>query len=277
MRSATSVRLILSGAALALLAGCGGGEQASAPAPGFDPGAFAGARPKLDAPQVASGMEVVDAMLGLAQVRPDDFVVDLGAGDGRILVAAARSFGARGLGVDIDPASVTQAQANARAAGVAGLISFRREDLFTTPLEQADVVTLYLTQAVNLRLRPRILAHMRPGTRVVSHDFDMGDWRWDDRRRVGEANVYLWIVPARVQGDWTLSIDGLTVPLVIEQHNQTFTGTVREARIEQGRLSGDRIRFRANMGEGRRTFEGRVVGNRIEPVDPRAGWRAVRS
>lgn len=248
-----------------------------APRPKFDPGAFVAARPKLDAPQVATDLEVVDAMLGLAEIRPDDFVIDLGSGDGRILIAAARSHGARGLGVDIDPARVREAGANARAAGVTGLVRFRREDLFRTPLGEADVVTLYLTQAVNLRLRPRILAEMRPGARVVSHDFDMGAWRWEERRRVGTATIYLWTVPARIAGEWTLSVDGLSVPLVIDQQYQTFTGTVREARIQQGQINGDRIRFISNMGEGRRVFEGRVEGNTIVPLDPRAGWRAVRS
>ena len=254
-------------------------RAADAPAPsgGFDPAAFVGAQPKLDAPNVATDLEVVDAMLALAEVRPGDFVVDLGSGDGRILIAAARSHGARGLGVDIDPARIAEAQANARAAGVSGLVAFRRQDLFETPLAEADVLTLYLTQEVNLRLRPRILSQMRPGTRVVSHDFHMGDWRWDQRRLVGTATVYLWIVPARVAGNWTLSASGRSVPLVIEQSDQNFTGTAGDARIEQGRLTGDRIRFLANLGEGRQVFEGRVAGNRIEPIEPGAGWRAARA
>ncbi|HKR25015.1 MAG TPA: methyltransferase domain-containing protein [Allosphingosinicella sp.] len=251
---------------------------APAPAPrGFDPDSFVGARPKLDAPYVATDLEVVDAMLGLAEVRPGDFVVDLGSGDGRILIAAARSFGARGLGVDIDPARNAEANANARAAGVAGRVRFRREDLFETPLGQADVLTLYLTQEVNLRLRPRILAQMRPGTRVVSHDFDMGAWRWDQRHRIGTATVFLWIVPARVDGAWTLTAAGRSVPLVIAQSNQIFTGTAGTARIETGRIAGDRISFRADLGDGRRLFEGRVAGDTITPTDPDADWRAVRA
>lgn len=246
-------------------------------APGrFDPGAFLGGRPKLDAPNVASGLQVVDAMLGLAGVRPDDFVVDLGSGDGRILIAAARSYGARGLGVDIDPARIAEANFNAREAGVAGRVAFRREDLFLTPLGEADVLTLYLTPEVNLRLRPRILAQMRAGTRVVSHDYDMGEWRWDERRRVGAATVYLWLVPARIGGDWTLSANGRAVPLTIRQSFQNFIGTAGGARLEQGRVTGDRVRFIADLGAGRQTFEGRVSGNFIEPVDAQAGWRAQR-
>lgn len=252
-------------------------DEAPAPRPKLDPSALvAGGRPQLDAPSVASDLRVVDAMLGLAEIRPDDDVVDLGSGDGRILIAAARSFGARGLGVDIDPAQIALASENAREAGVAGRVAFRREDLFRTEIAQADVLTLYLTQEVNLRLRPRILARMRPGARVVSHDFTMGEWQWDQRRRVGEATVYLWIVPARIAGAWALSAGGDAVPLTIEQSYQTFTGTAGDARIEQGRINGDTIRFIANPGNGRRTFEGRVAGDVITPITPGAGWRAQR-
>lgn len=244
---------------------------------GFNPAAFVGPAPRLDAPYVASSGEVVDAMLGLAGLQPDDYVIDLGSGDGRILIAAARSNGAHGLGVDIDPARIAEANANARAAGVTGLVSFRREDLFQTPLAEADIVTLYLTQEVNLRLRPRLLAQMRPGTRVVSNEFNMGDWRWDQRRRIGTANVYLWIVPARVAGNWTLTQNGRSVPLVLDQLYQQVTGTAGEARVEQGRLNGADIRFITNVGDGRKLFEGRVSGDTITPTDPNAGWRAVRA
>lgn len=243
----------------------------------FNPAAFVGPAPRLDAPYVASSAEVVDAMLGLARLQPDDYVVDLGSGDGRILIAAARSNGAHGLGVDIDPARIAEADANARAAGVTGLVSFRREDLFQTPLADADIVTLYLTQEVNLRLRPRLLAQMRPGARLVSNEFDMGDWRWDARRRIGTANVYLWIVPARVAGTWTLTQNGRSVPLVLEQRYQQVTGTAGEARVEQGRLNGAEIRFITNVGDGRKLYEGRVSGGTIAPTDPDAGWRAVRA
>jgi len=216
-------------------------------------------------------------MLGLAQVRPGDYVIDLGSGDGRILIAAARSNGARGLGVDIDPARIRESNDNARAAGVAGRVAFRRQDLFATPLAEADVLTLYLLPEVNLRLRPRILAEMRPGARVVSHDFDMGDWRYDQRRRVGNANVFLWTIPAQVEGNWSLADSGRTVPMTIDQDFQRFTGTVGDGRIEQGHLDGVNIRFIANSGAGRRTYEGRVEGNAIIPTEAGANWRATRA
>jgi SAM-dependent methyltransferase len=225
---------------------------------------------------VASDSAVVDAMLSLARLQPDDYVIDLGSGDGRILIAAARSNAAHGLGVDIDPVQIGEANRNARNAGVTGLISFRRQDLFQTPLQDADILTLYLTAEVNLRLRPRILAQMRPGTRVVSHDFDMGDWHYDERRRVGDATVFLWIVPAQVDGNWTLTDGNRTVPLGIDQDFQRFTGTAGgDGRIEQGRLAGTAIRFIANLGNGRRVYEGTVQGNRITGTG--ANWSATRT
>jgi SAM-dependent methyltransferase len=280
MGSRSFVRALLAGAGAALAAVLlyvllFDRPEAPPPPPGngFDPAAFVQGRPRLDAPYVATDMEVVDAMLGLARVRPGDYVIDLGSGDGRILIAAARSNGARGFGVDIDPARIRESNDNARAAGVAGRVTFRRQDLFATPIAEADVLTLYLLPEVNLRLRPRILAEMRPGTRVVSHDFDMGDWRWDQRQRVGSATIFLWTVPARVAGHWTLTVGGRSYPLVLEQTYQRVAGTVGTARVEQGQLSGDRIFFRASLGDGRRRFEGRVSGNAIDGSD----WRAVRA
>ena len=255
----------------------------------FDPAEFVRSRPKLDAPYVATDYEVVDAMLAMAEVRPDDFVIDLGSGDGRILIAAARSHGARGLGVDIDPARVREATNNAGAARVADRVQFRRQDLFETPLREADVLTLYLTQDVNLRLRPRILAEMRPGARVVSHDFDMGDWRADQRQRIGTATTYLWVVPARVRGRWRLTAGDRSATLDLQQRYQELSGRVATGsgeggRVEQGQVLGDRIRFIVDLGDGRRVFEGRVAGDRMTPqpagpgpASAAGGWQAVRA
>jgi SAM-dependent methyltransferase len=251
------------------------GPQVS-PANGFDPADFTKARPRLDAPYVVTDNDVVNAMLELAQVRPDERVVDLGSGDGRILIAAARSLGARGLGVDIDPARIRESTANARAAGVSHRVIFRREDLFQTPLGDADVLTLYLSNDINFRLRPRILAQMRPGARVVSHDFNMGDWRADQTQRIGTATVYLWIVPARIDGRWAMDVGGQRATLIINQRYQQFTGAVTvndlSSRIEQGRISASNIRFIVRINGLRRVFEGRVEGNRIVG----ANWRATR-
>ena len=246
----------------------------------FDPAQFVRKAPKLDAPYVATDYEVVDAMLALAQVRPDDYVIDLGSGDGRILIAAARSHGARGLGIEIDPGRIREAQANARAAGVGHRVTFRRQDLFETPLGEADVLTLYLTPEVNRRLRPRILSQMRPGTRVVSHDFDMGDWRPDRRERVGSASIYLWLVPANFAGRWSFTADEETGTIDLSQRYQELEGTLtlggETQRILQGRVAGNRVFLLTQLGGERRIFEGRMVDDRIEPLTGES-WRAARS
>lgn len=284
MRRAKFLRAVLVGAlvaSLGLLAWCAlrpAPDDDVRPANGFNPGDFVKARPRLDAPYVVTDNDVVDAMLAIADVRPDEKVTDLGSGDGRILIAAARSHGARGLGVDIDPARVREATANAAAAGVGHRVTFRREDLFRTPLGDTDVLTLYLSQDINVRLRDRILAEMRPGTRVVSHDFDMGEWRADQRQQIGTASVYLWIVPARVSGRWAMTATGgQAAVLTIDQRYQQFTGALdiggQSARIEQGRISASNVRFIVRMGGGRRVFEGRLQGNQLVG----ANWRAVRA
>jgi SAM-dependent methyltransferase len=212
-------------------------------------------------------------MLALAEVGPSDHVIDLGCGDGRIVVAAARSRGATGFGVDIDPARIREAEANARAAGVEDRVRFRLQDLFEAPISDASVVAIYLLPEINLRLRPRLLAELRPGTRVVSHAFDMADWRPDRSTDVEGARLYLWIVPARVAGRWTLTgTGGRSAAIVLEQRYQDVSGNVREAH-----LSGDRLRFVADLGEGPRVFEGRIAGERIEPLSPTEGWHMVRA
>ena len=140
---------------------------------------------------------VVDAMLKLAEVKPGDVVYDLGSGDGRIPIAAARDFGVRPVGTDIDPQRVAEARANAEAAGLADRITFRQADLFQTDLTEADVVTLYLLQSLNVKLRPKLLRELKPGSRIVSHDFDMGVWKPTKVHEVNGSKIYLWIVPER--------------------------------------------------------------------------------
>ena len=155
--------------------------------------------PRADVPYVQTPHEVVAQMLRLAGVGRNDVVYDLGSGDGRLVIAAARDFGARGVGVEIDPRLVAQSVESARRAGVGDRVTFREQDLFQTDLADATVVTLYLSPASNLRLRPKLLRELRPGARIVSHDFDMGDWpparalRIDVMERASQ--VYLWVVP----------------------------------------------------------------------------------
>jgi SAM-dependent methyltransferase len=153
--------------------------------------------PSLDVPYVPTPMEVVDRMLDLAQTGRSDRVYDLGSGDGRIVIRAAQRFGARGVGVDLDPQRVEEAKANAKKAGVESLVRFEVGDVFTFDFSRATVVTMYLLPAVNLKLRPRLLSELAPGTRIVSHEFDMGDWQPVRTERVGGRRVHFWTVPAR--------------------------------------------------------------------------------
>ena len=150
-----------------------------------------------DVMYVPTPQAVVDAMLTLAGVRAGDVLYDLGSGDGRIPITAAQRFGIRAVGIDIDEERVAAARANAKAAGVEQLVSFREEDLFTADFGEASVVTLYLLDSLNLKLRPRLLAELRPGTRIVSHAFLMGDWEPQRAIDVGGRRIYLWTVPER--------------------------------------------------------------------------------
>ncbi|MEW6690519.1 MAG: class I SAM-dependent methyltransferase [Pseudomonadota bacterium] len=156
---------------------------------------------KLDAPYVSTPQPVVDEMLRLARVGADDMLYDLGYGDGRIVITAARDFGARGVGVDLDPRRIAEADAAARRAGVAHRVRFAVQDLFQTDFSEASVVTLYLFPELNARLKPKLLAELRPGARVVSHQFLIGDWKPAGSGRVQSETmdhwVYLWVVPPR--------------------------------------------------------------------------------
>jgi len=144
--------------------------------------------------------EVVEAMLKTANVSSKDLVYDLGCGDGRVVIAAAKQFGARGVGVDIDPVRIKEARANAQAAGVANRVKFIQGDLFETNLRPATVVTLYLLESLNLKLQPRLVTELRPGTRIVSHAFSMGPWTPDKELTVDGRRVYLWTIPPSGRG-----------------------------------------------------------------------------
>jgi tRNA G37 N-methylase Trm5 len=148
---------------------------------------------------VPTPYEVVEEMLRLAQVKKGDVLYDLGSGDGRIPVTAAKKYGIRAVGVDIDPERIMEAKENARKNGVTGLVQFRQEDLFKTDFHEASVVTLYLLPDLNVKLRPRLLAELKPGTRIVSHQFDMGTWKPERKIELNGRTVYLWTVPAKKQ------------------------------------------------------------------------------
>ncbi len=153
--------------------------------------------PRLDVPFVPTPQLVVDKMLELAKVQKTDFLIDLGSGDGRIPVTAAQRFGVKALGVDINPQRIKEANERAQAAGVTNLVEFRQEDLFQTDISKADVLTMYLLPSVNLKLKPKILSDMKPGSRVVSHAFNMGDWTPEQEVTVDGRTVLLWTVPPK--------------------------------------------------------------------------------
>ncbi|MDO5692131.1 MAG: methyltransferase domain-containing protein [Pseudomonadota bacterium] len=214
---------------------------------------------------------MVDRMLVLAGLKPSDFVIDLGAGDGKIVIAAARA-GARGLGIEYNADLVALAQRRAQAAGVAERARFEQADIFEYDFARASVVTLYLLPRLNLRLRHRLLA-LTPGTRIVSHSFDMGDWRPDEVTNAGGATAFLWLVPANFGGEWALRFPlaggaearGL---LEVDQRFQQIGGAAvfRDftASLRQPLLSGDRVRFALTDAEGQlREFDGRIAGREL--------------
>jgi SAM-dependent methyltransferase len=229
---------------------------------------------------VPTPQALVDKMLDMAKVTPGDYVVDLGSGDGRTVITAAKR-GATALGVEYNPDMVELSKRNAAEAGVTGKATFIKADIFETDFSKATVVTLFLLPSLNLRLRPTIL-DMAPGTRVVSNSFDMADWKPDQTAQLtedcssGYCRALLWIVPAKVGGSWRLGSGELT----LEQSFQFVSGLLSTgnvvAPIKDGRLDGDRIRFTA----GDTRYTGRVKGGTMEGTSVAGGreakWQAVR-
>jgi precorrin-6B methylase 2 len=216
--------------------------------------------------------EVVERMLNMAQTKPEDYVIDLGAGDGKIAIAAAKKFGARSLGIEYNPDMAAHAQRNAKAAGVLGRAQIQQGDIFVTDFTQATVLTMYLLPSLNMRLRPQILA-LKPGTRVVAHAFNMEDWEPDETSDIDGRRSYLWIVPATVGGRWAMEFvaGGTTdkVNLNFEQRFQKIEGSAHLGQVMAGlrdaRLSGFTISFAYVDGKSvRRDFTGRVVGAQME-------------
>ena len=146
---------------------------------------------------VPTPMEVVEAMLKVAKVTKNDVIYDLGSGDGRIPITAAKVYGARGVGIDIDPVRIGEANANAKTAGVTDKVRFLNQDLFTTDISEATVVTLYLLPSLNVKLQPKLLKELKPGTRIVSHAFDIGDWKPEQTLVVDGRTIYFWTIPKR--------------------------------------------------------------------------------
>jgi Methyltransferase domain len=216
--------------------------------------------------------DVVERMLIMAQVTPNDFVWDLGAGDGKIAIMAAKKFGARAIGIEYNADMVKHANDNAQKAGVAGTgqgkATIRHGDIFATDFTQATVVTLYLLPALNMKLRPQLLS-MRPGTRVVSHSFSMEDWEADEISTLDGRRAYFWIVPANVMGGWNLEAGGQRQEMTLEQTFQKVSGTLALGPIHAGlrdvKLRGTSISFAyVDQNKVRRDFTGRIDGAKME-------------
>ena len=239
---------------------------------------------ELDVPFVPTPEKAVARMLEMAAVGPQDTVFDLGSGDGRIAIAAVRDFRASSAtGVDIDPQRVAEARANAKQAGVQDRVRFMEQDLFETDFSKATVVTMYLLPDVNIKLRPRILDELAPGTRIVSHAFTMGDWDSDQYQSVEGRSLYMWIVPARVAGTWRVAHPQGDITLQVAQLYQKLTVTARRhdamLGVQHARLQGDRLELVLDDGGQPLRFVGRVRGDTIDAVatdGAEQGWQATR-
>jgi len=258
-----------------------------------------------DTPYVPTPQNVVDRMLEVAKVGPKDYVIDLGSGDGRMIITAAKQRGARGFGVDLDKQLVKRANGLAAKSGVADRAKFYARDLYETDISKASVVTIYLLPEVNLMVRPKLLATLKPGTRIVSHDYDMGDWPPDlalmldaPDKSVGrdrKSKVFYWVVPAQASGKWRWQLPGEGKPqnfeLALNQMFQSIEGTLSvdgsKVAIEEPRLSGTQITFSATLNQNgaavRHTFTGRIAGDAIVgqiargAADEPLAWKAART
>ncbi len=253
--------------------------------------------PDLDVPFEPTPPQVVEEMLKLAAISSSDYVFDLGCGDGRILIAAAKQYGARGFGVDLDPQRIEECKENAEAAGVADKLTFVQGDIFDQDLRPATALTMYLLDEINLKLRPKCFRELQPGVRIVSHAFNMADWKADKEVNIPKARndvIYLWIIPAPVGGIWEWSektaSGAIPMRLTLTQEFQTVQGALtagqgKPNRVRDISLTGRDIAFSAQFPEGKRltrvAFKGRVDGDTIKGTrqagkDAPQEWTAQR-
>jgi precorrin-6B methylase 2 len=220
---------------------------------------------------VPTPQALVDKMLDMAKVTPADFVMDLGSGDGRTVITAAKR-GARAMGIEYNPEMVELSKKNAAAAGVSDKATFMKADLFETDFSKAQVITMFLLPQINMKLRPTLL-DLKPGTRVVSNTFTMEDWVADETETISEdctswCTALLWIVPAKVEGAWQTPQGELK----LTQQFQMVTGSLGAQQLADGKLRGNHISFKA----GKDTYSGTVDGNTIRGTGPRGAWTATR-
>jgi SAM-dependent methyltransferase len=256
--------------------------------------------PDKDVPYVPTPEPVVDRMLEMADVKAGDYVIDLGSGDGRIVIDAAKR-GAMGHGIDIDPTRVSEARSNASIQDVSNRVLFERGDIFEKDFSRASVITMYLLPDVNKKLKPQLLNQLEPGTRIVSHDYGMGNWDPDRHETLtgksltSSHDIYYWVVPAQVEGVWTSTVDGRTLRFQFDQEHQKVEASlagssadvleVREAFVHGERVevevSGDGVRYllngRVQTPDERKRITGTVQVHRDEESDDVQNWNAERA
>jgi SAM-dependent methyltransferase len=240
-------------------------------------------QPGKDVVWVPTPESVVNKMLDLAKVTPQDFLVDLGSGDGRTVINAAKR-GVRAMGVEYNPDMVAISNREAARTGVAEKVKFVNGYIFATDFSQATVVTMYLLPSLNVRLRPTVL-DMKPGTRIVSHAFNMAEWEPDETANIDGRQAFLWLVPAKVGGNWTLQLAGQAHELALQQTFQMLSGSLKTgseaAALSDARMRGEQISFVILERGVKREFTGRVQGNSIAGTVKSAGqadssWSASR-
>jgi len=258
-------------------------------------------QPEIEVPFEPTPPQVVEEMLQLGKVAASDYVFDLGCGDGRIVIAAAKKYGAKGFGVDLDPQRIEECKEGAEAAGVTDKVAFKLGDIFDVDLRPATILATYLLDETNLKLRPKYFRELRPGTRIVSHAFDMADWKADKTEHPAKARnniIYLWIIPASVGGVWQWTVKNpqgeIQYRLSLEQEFQVVRGELTPAgskpsRINSASLTGSELKFTAMVPDGQRqvrvNFKGTVNGDTIKGTQqwssgPQAGtheWVAKRN
>lgn len=239
------------------------------------------AQPKLDIHFVPTPHEVVKRMLELAKVGPDDIHYDLGSGDGRIAIAAVKDFKAKkAVGIDLDPQRIKEGKENAEKAGVTDRVTFREQNIFETDLSEVTTVSMYLLTSINIRMRPKLLAELKPGTRIVTHAFNMGDWRPEHNESVNGYQVYFFIVPAKVEGKWEASEGERKFTLDLKAQYQDVTGTAtvngKSVPLKDVKLNGADFEFTVEVDGKPVKYQGKVDGNTINGTGA-AKWTAKKA
>ncbi|MBS4082223.1 MAG: class I SAM-dependent methyltransferase [Rhizobiales bacterium] len=239
------------------------------------------AQPKLDIHFVPTPHEVVKRMLELAKVGPDDIHYDLGSGDGRIVIAAVKDFKAKkGVGIDLDPQRIKEANENKAKAGVGDNVTFREQNIFETDLSEASTVSMYLLTSINIRMRPKLLKELKPGTRIVTHAFNMGEWKEEHSESVEGYQVYLFIVPANVNGKWEVSEGERKISLDLKSEFTELSGTAtvngKSSTLKDSKITGTKIEFTIDLDGKPVKYEGNVDGGTITGSGA-SKWSAKKS